>query len=316
MNRRQKKKQFKKKYGMNPKQYARLKELEEREAKRREAAEAMDELAEILYEKVRPKAMEVLDVMNRAMEIFSARCRSIFVDRNRVNKEEKKDESISNDVVGVENIGSGNSDCHSSGNSDPGDQVHPGCVIGARQEEEINYTRETKEDILNDALGKWPKLIEFLENAGYYDAPAAKSHHGACWGGLFNHSLQVGYELANLTNKLDLKWQRKESPMIIGLLHDVCKLDDYTCLPFGETLDKPEIEWNKDAMYPGHGDKSLIMLMGYIDLTEEEKACIRYHMGSFTDKKEWEYYSRAVRIFPNILYTHMADMIASQIKEV
>lgn len=94
------------------------------------------------------------------------------------------------------------------------------------------------------------------------------------------------------------------------------KLDDYTCLPFGETPDKPEIEWNKDAMYPGHGDKSLIMLMGYIDLTEEEKACIRYHMGSFTDKKEWEYYSRAVRIFPNILYTHMADMIASQIKGV
>ena len=120
----------------------------------------------------------------------------------------------------------------------------------------------------------------------------------------------MGYELVNLTNRLELKWQREESPMIIGLLHDVCKLDDYTCLPFGETPDKPEIEWNKDAMYPGHGDKSLIMLMGYIDLTEEEKACIRYHMGSFTDKKEWEYYSRAVRIFPNILYTHMADMIA------
>lgn len=154
MNRRQKKKQFKKKYDMNPKQYARLKELEEREAKRKEAAEAMDELTEILYEKIRPKAIEVLDAMNRAMEVFSARCRSIFVDRNRANKEEKKDESISNDVVGVENIGSGNSDCHSSGSSDPGDQVHPGCVVGARQEEEINYTRETKEDILNDALGK------------------------------------------------------------------------------------------------------------------------------------------------------------------
>lgn len=152
MNRRQKKKQFKKKYGMNPKQYARLKELEEWEAKRRELAEAMDELAEILHERVRPKAMEVPDVMNRAMEIFSARCRSIFVDRNRVNKEEKKDESINNDVVGVENIGSGNSDCHSSGDPDHGDQVHPGCIARARQEEEINYTRETKEDILNDAL--------------------------------------------------------------------------------------------------------------------------------------------------------------------
>lgn len=179
-----------------------------------------------------------------------------------------------------------------------------------------NMTRETMKDIANDMLGKFPGLTEWLEEIGYYDAVAAKNHHGAEWGGLFKHSLQVTYELQNLTQRLDLKWQRPESPAIIGMLHDICKIDDYTLLPFGDEPDKPGIEWNKERTYPGHGSKSLIMLMGHIELTEEEKACIMYHMGAFTDQKEWEFYSRAVRTWPNVLYTHTADMIASQIKEI
>ena len=76
------------------------------------------------------------------------------------------------------------------------------------------------------------------------------------------------------------------------------------------------VEWNKERIWPGHGEKSLIMLMSHIELTEEEKMCIRYHMGAFTDSKEWEFYSRAVRNYPNVLYTQTADMIASQIKGV
>lgn len=171
-------------------------------------------------------------------------------------------------------------------------------------------------DIANDLLGGIPGITEWLEEIGFYSAPAAKTHHGAEWGGLFMHSVQVTYELQDLTKRLDLKWQRPESPAIIGMLHDICKVDDYTCLPFGDEQDKPGIEWNKDAVYPGHGDKSLIMLMGHISLTEEEKACIRYHMGAFADQKEWNYYSRAVKNWPNVLYTHTADMIASQIKGI
>ena len=75
-------------------------------------------------------------------------------------------------------------------------------------------------------------------------------------------------------------------------------------------------DWNGERLWCGHGDKSLIMLMGHIDLTEEEKACIRYHMGSFTDQEEWEYYIRAVEKYPNVLYTHMADMLAAHVKGV
>ena len=52
-------------------------------------------------------------------------------------------------------------------------------------------------------------------------------HHASYEGSLFDHSLQVTHELIMLTDKLGLKWQRKESPAVVGMLHDVCKMDDY-----------------------------------------------------------------------------------------
>lgn len=171
-------------------------------------------------------------------------------------------------------------------------------------------TRETQLNIMEDWFYKWPELLKWLESKGFYEYPAAKSHHGNIPNGLFRHSLQVTYELKKLTHNLGLKWQRDESPEIIGMLHDVCKLDDYS---IGEGF---AIDMNKERLFPGHGEKSLIMLMGHIDLTDEEIMCIRYHMGAFTDSKEWEYYSRAVQQYPNVLYTHTADMIASQIKGI
>ena len=61
-------------------------------------------------------------------------------------------------------------------------------------------------------------------------------------------------------------------------------------------------------------DVEHVAKLARLELTEEEKMCIRYHMGAFTDQKEWEYYSRAVNLYHNVLYTHTADMIASQIE--
>ena len=179
-----------------------------------------------------------------------------------------------------------------------------------------DMTPETMANIMHDYFGNYPELIYYLENMGYYYYPASKDHHGAEWGGLFKHSLQVTYELQKLTNLLDLEWERPESPVIIGMLHDVCKLDDYIIAPYGELPEEPEIYINPEKMYPGHGEKSLLMMMGLIDLTEEEKMCIRYHMGAFTDSKQWDFYNRAVSKYPNVLMAHTADMIASQVKGV
>lgn len=63
-------------------------------------------------------------------------------------------------------------------------------------------------------------------------------------------------------------------------------------------------------------DSATMLLSQFYTLTEEEIACIRYHMGAFTDKAEWDDYTRAVRLHPNVLWTHHADMLASHVKGV
>ena len=63
-------------------------------------------------------------------------------------------------------------------------------------------------------------------------------------------------------------------------------------------------------------DHSFAVAKFLVQLTEEEIMCIRYHMGAFTDKSEWNDYTRAVHQYPNVLWTHQADMLASHVAGV
>lgn len=77
-----------------------------------------------------------------------------------------------------------------------------------------------------------------------------------------------------------------------------------------------EWEYATDTLLKGHGDKSVMVLAQYFKLTEEEIMCIRYHMGAFCDKSEWNDYTRAVHKYTNVLWTHQADMLASHVEGV
>lgn len=146
---------------------------------------------------------------------------------------------------------------------------------------------------------------------GFFVKPASINHHGAYEGALFDHSYEVTKALVNLTQKLDLRWQRERSPYIVGMFHDLCKLDNYV---------KSEDEawkYNNATLLPGHGEKSVIMAQDIFGkLTQEEIFCIRWHMGAFDDKENWNSYGRACTVYPNVLYTHTADMIAARIEGV
>ena len=100
------------------------------------------------------------------------------------------------------------------------------------------------------------------------------------------------------------------------MFHDLCKCDNYVEeSPFSEIVPVGmRYKYNPDLIIPGHGEKSVIMLQQLMTVSDEEIACIRWHMGAFeTDTKMWEYYGRAIEKYPNVLYTHTADMIASRI---
>lgn len=138
--------------------------------------------------------------------------------------------------------------------------------------------------------------------------PASRKYHGNYEGGLLVHSLNTAIALCTLTDSLELEWEREQSPVIVGLLHDLCKTDLYEFTEDG-------IIYAENAA-PGHGDKSVEIAKSFIpDLTEEEELCIRWHMGAFDDQENWPQYNAAIAKYPNVLFTHTADMVASQIFE-
>ena len=169
------------------------------------------------------------------------------------------------------------------------------------------------------------ELIEWLKDNGFFTAPASKGHHGNYEGGLFDHCYAVAEQLKLLTKANRLHWEHPRSPFVVGMFHDLCKIDQYI-----KVVDEPGVEmfggqvkgktvkydYNRDFLIDGHGDKSVIYLAQHMKLTPEEVICIRWHMGAFDEKENWKFYSAAVRKYPNVLWTHTADMIASQIMGV
>lgn len=154
-----------------------------------------------------------------------------------------------------------------------------------------------------------PEVKKDLFDKGFFTAPASTKYHGNYEGGLFDHSYMVARYLKKLTEDCRLDWQNPRSPLLIGMFHDLCKMDNYILID-------GRYEYETDTLLKGHGDKSVMVLAQYFKLTEEEIMCIRYHMGAFCDKSEWNDYTRAVHKYINVLWTHQADMLASHVEGV
>ena len=160
-------------------------------------------------------------------------------------------------------------------------------------------------------------LMEYLNNGGFFTAPASTKYHGVYPGGLYDHSEAVFRRLKWMTENLNLQWQRPVSPFIIGMFHDLCKCDQYVEKKPGldfEYEDAPVYEYNTNTLLKGHGAKSVMILSQFINLTEEEMLCIRYHMGPY-EKEEWAEYDMAIKKYQNVLWTHTADMLASKVDD-
>jgi len=188
-------------------------------------------------------------------------------------------------------------------------------------------TSERIEEFMNK-VGQYvsAEFMEWLMEKGFFTAPASTKYHGNYEGGLFDHSVVVTDALVCLTRDNNLTWENERSPFIVGMFHDLCKIDNYV-----KVVDKPGVEmfgsdeevgeeyhydYNNSTLIPGHGEKSVIQLLRFINLTDEEILCIRWHMGAFDDKDNWNSFTRSIHKHPNVLWTHQADMIAAHIKGI
>lgn len=181
-----------------------------------------------------------------------------------------------------------------------------------------NMTKEQRIDRFRELIGPYvpQEFTAHLIDHGFFSAPASIHHHGTWEGALFDHSLAVTEALLDLTDKLNLDWEMERSPYIVGMFHDLCKMDNYRRTGRFTEGAGEAWEYSNSQILTGHGEKSVIMLQQWLQLTTEEVLCIRWHMGAFDDKANWNSYGGAVTAFPNVLYTHTADMIAARIMGV
>lgn len=170
------------------------------------------------------------------------------------------------------------------------------------------------------------EFYNWLIQNGFFTQPASTKYHGAYEGGLFDHSYEMTQVLLDMTERLNLQWTRPESPYIIGIFHDLCKVDNYITI-----VDEPgeimmgtgavkgkeiHFEYNPNTILKGHADKSIMLLSQFINLTEEELLCIRFHMGAYEGQDQWDNYDKAIRKYETVLWVHTADMYASKVKGV
>lgn len=174
------------------------------------------------------------------------------------------------------------------------------------KEEILNLLKQINRDGMD-------KLIEFLENSDFFEAPASTRYHGAWKGGLAAHSMKV-YEI------LKTKIEDNDSVKIVALLHDICKVNyyktDFRNVKNNGVWEQVPYYTVDDTIPYGHGEKSVMMISEFIKLTPEEKYAIRWHMG-FTEPKElYTVISNAYKKYPLALLTHEADLEATYFYDI
>lgn len=177
------------------------------------------------------------------------------------------------------------------------------------------------------------ELLAYLEKSDFFTAPASGRYHLSVPGGLCQHSINVYEQLRDQYEHFlkknpeftELTPEQEETIAICGLLHDLCKINFYVPVKksrkTGRNLPNGKPEWEdywgydiEDKLPYGHGEKSVYIVSGFMRLTREEAFAIRFHMGAWQEG-EARNAGSAFEMYPLALYTHIADMLATNIDE-
>lgn len=168
-------------------------------------------------------------------------------------------------------------------------------------------------------------LLKYLESSDFFVAPASTKRHSSYEGGLCAHSISAYKRFVNL---LKVEYGENynqtisdESVAIIGLLHDLCKVNFYkvdyrNVKEDGVWVQKPYYTIDDTLPY-GHGEKSVYMISGFMKLTREEAMAINWHMGGFDSRVLGGSYALqdAYKAYPTALIFHTADMWSTYLDE-
>ena len=167
------------------------------------------------------------------------------------------------------------------------------------------------------------KLLDYICQSDFFQAPASARYHSSYAGGLAQHSINVYYCLSDYMARERVQQTyglncSDETIAIVSLLHDLCKIG---CYKAGRRNVKENGVWKQvptynfdDPMPYGHGEKSVYIINGYMRLSREEAFAIRYHMG-FSGVEDKGTVGKAFEMFPLAFALSTADMEATYFLE-
>ena len=170
--------------------------------------------------------------------------------------------------------------------------------------------------------GDFFALMNFVENeTEYMTAPASTKYHLCREQGLLEHSVNVAETLLSL-KKILAPEISDESCVIVALLHDLGKVGmpnkpQYIKVEPSEKQKAhglpayPPYKFNNDLIYLSVPVRSLYLIGGMIELTEEEVQAIIYHDGQYVEDNR----SVAMREEKLTLLLQYADLWSGRILE-
>ena len=182
------------------------------------------------------------------------------------------------------------------------------------------------------------ELVEYLDNGGFFEAPASTNYHNNYKGGLCEHSLNVYYQLCNLYElyKNQLPYEYEPSTLIVcGLLHDISKTNYYELYAKNEkyyhedgkkhdnggsfdwvVVDGYKVKDSHDRFLCGtHEENSVYLVARFIPLMEEEYvAILNHHAGLGQSNQNYDSSAIANR-YPLQPLLHAADYLSTFIME-
>jgi 23S rRNA maturation-related 3'-5' exoribonuclease YhaM len=175
-------------------------------------------------------------------------------------------------------------------------------------------------------------LIDFMDEIGFFVAPASGGNHSSGEGGLAEHSVNVLHmmEKFGVAAYGGEKFNEiKDSVVIASILHDLGKCGDYGKQMYVPNMvqdgrptktdpvqkyklsDKKPFKRNTELLPIDHATRSIKLATLFIDLTEEEEFAIRYHDGLY----ETSNYGVKGHETPLYMLLHWADMWSSRVLE-
>lgn len=147
------------------------------------------------------------------------------------------------------------------------------------------------------------EFINFLNRYNFFKLPASLKYHHKEEGGLYQHSFEVMEILVRIFEADDV------FAFKVGLFHDICKIFEYDVDENGNFFKV----LNNDIH--SHGKLSVSILRKYFKLNPLETKCIEYHMGVYTDDKNyWNEYNKICGEYPLLILVHAADMMSANVK--